>query len=121
VIGLVKAVRRRLRYLTGDPRRAGGATRRELESFLRDQGVAVPPSATLDDLRRAVDDEVGLDASRFVAAAGRARFGPPTESPAAARRARTELRTLLRRVRGELSLWARFRGFVSLRSLRGSQ
>ena len=33
--------------------------------------------------------------------------------------ARRELRGLLGRARTELSLWARFRGFVSLRSLRG--
>lgn len=120
-IGLTKWARRRLRYLTGDPRRAAGATRKELESFLRDQGVAIPTSATLDTLERVVADELGLDASPFAKAAGRARFGPPREAQPAARRARTELRTLLRGVRDELSLWARFRGFVSLRSLRGWQ
>ncbi len=120
-IGMAKWLRRRFRYLARDPRSVAGATRRELEAFLRDQGVTVHQSATLDDLRGAVAAEVGLDASSYVAAAARGRFGPPEDVAAAARRARTELRTLLGHVRDELSLWARFRGFVSLRSIRGWQ
>ena len=120
-IGFAKWLRRRFGYLTIDPRRAAAATRRELESFLRDQGVAVPQSATLDDLRRAVVDELGFDASAFVDAAGRARFGTPGDAPFAAKRARRELQALLGRVRGQLSVRARLRGFVSLRSLRGWQ
>jgi protein-glutamine gamma-glutamyltransferase len=117
-IGLVKWLVRRLRYLTIDPRRTAAAARRELESFLRDQGVAVPASATLDDLRRSVADELGVDASAFTEAASRGRFGAPRDAPRAARRARSEVRTLLRSARGRLSPWARVRGFVSLRSLR---
>jgi hypothetical protein len=120
-IGLAKWLRRRLGYLTSDPRRVGAATRNELEWFLRDQGVAVPRSATLDDLRLAVGEELGFDAGPYVAAAGRARFGAPADTRSAAKRARSELRSLLRAVRGELSVAARVRGFVSLRSLRGSQ
>ena len=38
-IGAAKAVRRRLRYLTHDPRRLAGAARRELAEFLADQGA----------------------------------------------------------------------------------
>ena len=120
-IGLLKSLRRRLGYLTADPRRVAAATRTELESFLRDQGVAVPRSATLDDLRAAVGDELGFDASAFVAAAGRARFGDPRDASHAATTARVELRALLHVVRAQLSLRARLRGFVSLRSLRGWQ
>ena len=118
-IGIGKAGIRRFRYLTRDPRRLAAASRRELESFLRDQGVPVPASATLEDLRRAVADELGLDGTAFVEAAGRGRFGEPREAARSARRARSEVRALLRRARRELSLWARVRGFVSLRSLRG--
>jgi hypothetical protein len=117
-VGLVKEIRRRGRYLTRDPRQTATASRRELESFLRDQGVAVPSFATLDDLRDAVRRELGLDGRRFVEAASSARFGPPQEAGVRARAARRELRTLLKRARFELSLWARLRGFVSLRSLR---
>ena len=120
-IGAVKWAAGRLRYLTTDPRRSAAASRRELEAFLRDQGVAVRSSATLADLRRAVAAELGLDCRAYVDAAGRGRFGAPPESARAARRARAELRTLLRKARAELGLWARLRGFVSLRSLRGWQ
>ena len=120
-VGLVKWLRRRLGYLTSDPRRVAAATRNELEWFLRDQGVAVPRSATLDDLRRAVGQELGYDAGPFVDAAGRARFGAPGDTSGAATRARKELQSLLTAARGELSVAARLRGFVSLRSLRGWQ
>ena len=120
-IGLVKWLRRRVGYLTTDPRRVAAATRNELEWFLRDQGVVVPRSATLEDLRRAVGEKLGFDAGPFVAQAGRARFGAPSDTRLAARRAREELQSLLRAVRGELSVVARARGFVSLRSLRGWQ
>jgi hypothetical protein len=118
LLGLGKATVRRLRYLSRDPRRLATASRRELEDFLRDQGADVPLSATLDTLQRAVHRELGLDARVFVAAAGRARFGPPGTGDPDASRARHEARRLIRAARRELSLWARFRGLVSLRSLR---
>ena len=117
-VGLGKAILQRTRYLTRDPRRAATASRRELESFLCDQGIEVPLSATLDDLRRLVRDELGIDGRPFAEAAARARFGPPADSRRGANAARRELRALLRRMRTQLSLWARLRGFVSLRSLR---
>jgi hypothetical protein len=118
-VGLGKAGIRRARYVTRDPRRSATASRRELEAFLRDQGVVIPPGSTLHSLQRAVHEELGLDGSAFAAAAAEARFGPPADARRGASRARRELRSLLKRARRELSLWARFRGFVSLRSLRG--
>jgi hypothetical protein len=118
-VGLGKACIRRARYLTRDPRRAATASRRELESFLRDQGVVIPPGATLQALQRAVYDEFGLDGRPFARAAARARFGRPAQMEPGASLARRELRSLLKRARRELSFWARLRGFVSLRSLRG--
>ena len=117
-VGLGKALLRRARYLTRDPRRAATASRRELEEYLCDQGIALPPSATLDDVRRAVYEELGVDARMYADAAARARFGRPGDVRQGAENARRELRALLRRARNELSLWARFRGFVSLRSFR---
>jgi transglutaminase-like putative cysteine protease len=118
VLGLGKAGFRRLRYLTRDPRASATASRRELEGFLRDQGIAVPSTATLEDLRRLVAEELGLDCGMYADAAAKARFGRPDDCSRASAAARTELRALLRRVRSELSVWARFRGLVSLRSLR---
>ena len=120
LVGIGKAGLRRSWYLAGDPRRTATASRRELEAFLRDQGVTISPGATLQGLQRAVRDELGLDARPYAAAAARARFGPPVDAESGARAARRELRALLRRARSELSVWARLRGFVSLRSIRGA-
>jgi hypothetical protein len=120
VVGGGKALVRRARYLTRDPRRLATASRRELEGFLRDQGIPVPASATLAELRHILGTELGLDGRSFAAAAAGARFGPPADSRRAAVAARGELRKLLRSIRFELSVWARFRGLVSVRSLHGA-
>jgi len=117
-IGLVKLVRRRLRYLARDPRRRAAAARRELADFLRDQRLDVPQSATLADLRRLLHDELGVDARAFSAAAGAARYGPPDGVDLAETRTRRELRLLLREVRRKLSLGERVRGWLAVRSLR---
>jgi hypothetical protein len=117
-IGVAKLVRRRVRYLTRDPRRLAGAARRELADFLADQGLSVPPSATPDDLRRLLREQLGADGGPFAAALADARFGPPEQSAAAASRARQELRALLRAIRRGLGRPARLRGLVALRSLR---
>jgi hypothetical protein len=118
VVGAGKAIVRRTRYLSRDPRRIASASRSELEGFLRDQGVDVPPNGGLTALQTAVHDELGLDARPLALAVARARFGPPTAVELGSRSARAEVRRLLRAARGELSLWARFRGLVSVRSLR---
>jgi hypothetical protein len=113
-------VRRRWRYLSRDPRRVATASRRELEGFLRDQGIAIPPGATLVDLERAIRRELGLDGRAFTLAVARARYGPPTSGASHAAKAKRELRALTRNARRDLSLWARLRGFASLRSVRGA-
>ncbi len=120
VLGLGKAIIRRARYLSRDPRRVATASRRELEGFLRDQGIDVPPTATLETLQRLVEQDLGLDGKPFASAARRARFGPPAARQSGAVAARREVRQLLRAAREQLSLWARFRGLVSLRSLRSA-
>lgn len=117
-VGTAKLVRRRLRYLTRDPRRLAAAARRELVDFLADQGVAVSPSATPVELHELVRAELGADGRRFAAAVSEARFGPPAGAAAAASRARRELRALLRLIRRDLGRPARLRGLVALRSLR---
>jgi hypothetical protein len=120
VVGIGKAVHRRVRYLSRDPRRVATASRRELEGFLRDQGVALPANLTLVTLQAAVHRELGLDGRPFAIAAARARYGPPATVAQGAASARRELRRLIRAARRDLSLWARFRGLVSLRSVRST-
>ena len=118
VIGGWKTLRRRARYLTRDPRRVATVSRQELEAFLRDQGVAVAAGATLEELRRVVGVELGLDMRAFTTAVARGRFGPPAEAgrdPFATPGAEGAAAA----IRFELSGWARFRGLVSSRSLYG--
>ena len=110
---LAKTAVRRLRFLTRDPRRLAGACRRELADFLADQGVQVPPSATLDELGTIVRQQYAVDASSFIDAATTARFGPRPD----AQRALVELRELERRIRAGMTRAERVRGVVSLRSL----
>ena len=97
VVGVGKAVRRRLRYLSRDPRRVATASRQELEGFLRDQGVVVGANTTLASLQRAVRLELGLECGAFATAVARARYGPPETVEQGARTARVELRRLLAR------------------------
>jgi transglutaminase-like putative cysteine protease len=118
VIASVKVVRRRLRYLGSDARRAAAACRLELADFVRDQRVDVAPAATLQELGQAVRRAFAVDTSGFVAAAGAARFGPEPSARAATRSAQRELRVVLRQIRARLSKGRRVRGLVSLRSLR---
>ena len=117
-LGGVKLARRKARYLTRDPRRLAGAARRELAEYLADQQLAVSASATPDELRELIQSELRLDGSDFTDALGEARFGRPGSSEAAAARARTELRSLLRLIRRTLSGPERVRGLVALRSFR---
>jgi hypothetical protein len=117
-IGAAKVARRRARYLTRDPRRIAAAARRELADYLADQRLAVSASATPEDLRELMRVELGLDGRSFTEAVAQARFGPPSTSVAAAARARSELRALLRVIRRSLGRPERLRGLVGLRSLR---
>jgi hypothetical protein len=117
-IGGSKLARRRLRYLTRDPRRLAAAARRELADYLVDQGLSVSPSATPAELHELVRHELGADARPFAATLARARFGPPQASAEAAMTVRSELRLLLRAIRHGLGRPARLRGLVALRSLR---
>jgi hypothetical protein len=116
---LAKLVRRRVRYLTRDPRRIAAACHRELLEFVLDQRLAVASSATFGELGRAVGSEFAVAADPFVGAAGAARFGAPDRAAEAAQRARAELRELFRVLRRRLRTAERVAGALSLRSLRG--
>jgi transglutaminase-like putative cysteine protease len=116
-IVLAKLVVRRRRYLTRDPRRIAAACRAELVDYVADQGVSIPRSSTFAELAETVAEELYVDADAFAAAASAARFAPPREARAAARRARRELRVVRSRLRRRLSVGERLRGLVSVRSL----
>jgi transglutaminase-like putative cysteine protease len=117
VIVLLKLGRRKLRYLTRDPRRIAVACARELTDFLHDQRVPPAQSSTFRELGNAVRDGLGVDASNFARAAAAARYGPPGDARQAAGSARNELRELKRRLRRSLGTYDRARGLLSVRSL----
>jgi hypothetical protein len=106
-----------IRGLRRDPRRTAAACREELASFLVDQRIEVPRSATLGELGELVGREFGVKSEPFVEAATAARFGPAGNAAAAARTARGELRALLDGARRSLTRGERLRGLFSLRSL----
>jgi transglutaminase-like putative cysteine protease len=114
---VAKTARRKLRYVTRDPRRIAAACAHELADFLADQRLPVRRGATYGDLRDAVSEHLAVDAQSFTDALDAARFGPPSGAGAAARRAKSELADLKRRLRRQVFLLDRARGAVSLRSL----
>ena len=113
----LKTIRRSLRFVGRDPREQAGACRRDLMAYWADQGVDVPPSATLAELGELVDRYFAVDAGPFVRAATLARFGRPAETAVAVARARRELRRVRRDMRHRINFTSRVRGAVSLRSL----
>jgi hypothetical protein len=116
LVAVAKALVRRARYVTRDPRNLAAACRRELADFLVDQHIDAARSATLHELGALVRHELAVEPDAFVAAATAARFGPPGGATRAARDARQELRILLRRMRVRLRTRDRIRGLLSLRS-----
>ena len=89
---------------------------RSSPTILLDQRIDAARSATLHELGALVRHELAVDPDAFVGAATAARFGPPDGAAPAARRARRELRALLRGVRVRLPARDRVRGLLSLRS-----
>ena len=115
-----KAVRRRTRYLSADPRQVAAACRRELSEIMLDQRIDVPGSATLPELGELLVSELEIGASVLVESAGGARFAPPAAAAEAAARVRAEARELRRVLRRRLSWFERLAGALSLRSLRSA-
>jgi transglutaminase-like putative cysteine protease len=116
-IVLAKTAVRVTRGIRRDPRRVAAACRQELISFLLDQRIEAPRSATMGELGDLVQHEFGVDPHAFVAAATAARFAPLGDATAAARKARAELRVLVDGARRSLTRRERLRGLFSLRSL----
>jgi hypothetical protein len=116
-IVLAKVGFRLTRSARRDPRGVASACRQELASFLVDQRIEAPRSATLGELGAIFRREFGVDPEAFVAAATAARFGRSEGAAAAALRAKRELRALLEIARRSLTWRERARGLLSLRSL----
>jgi transglutaminase-like putative cysteine protease len=116
-IVLTKLGFRMTRSTRRDPRGVAAACRQELTSFLLDQRIETPRSATLGELGDLFRREFGVRPEAFVAAATAARFGPDAGAAAAAVTARRELRALLEVARRSLTWRDRARGLLSLRSL----
>jgi transglutaminase-like putative cysteine protease len=116
-IVVAKAGLRLRRRGVRDPRRVAAACREELASFLADQRIDVPRSATLRELGELVRHEFGAEPGPFVAAATAARFAPEDAAAPSARAARRELRAFLDDARRGLTRWERIRGLFSVRSL----
>ena len=116
-IVLIKLGSRLTRSARRDPRSVASACRKELASFLVDQRIEAPRSATLGELGEIVKREFGVSAEPFVTAATAARFGPSEGGATAALTAKRELRALLELARRSLTWRERARGLLSLRSL----
>ena len=116
-IVLAKVGFRLTRGARRDPRGVASACRQELASFLVDQRIEAPRSATLGELGAIFRREFGVDPEAFVAAATAARFGPSEGTAVAALTAKRELRALLEIARRSLTWRERARGLLSLRSL----
>ena len=116
-IVLAKVGSRLRRSVRRDPRGVASACRQELASFLVDQRIEVPRSATIRELGEIVKHEFGVDSEEFVEAATAARFGPAETAGAAAVTAKRELRAVLELARRGLTWRERTRGLLSLRSL----
>jgi transglutaminase-like putative cysteine protease len=116
-IVLTKVGFRMIRNARRDPRAVASACRQELASFLVDQRIDAPRSATLGELGDIVKREFGVSPEEFVTAATAARFGPADNAAAASVTARGELRALLGLARRSLTWRERARGLLSLRSL----
>jgi transglutaminase-like putative cysteine protease len=116
-VALAKLGRRRVRYLTRDPRRVARAVRAELAEYLLDQGLPVPRSATPHELAELLDRELRIDATAFADALAAARYAPPARSAESSRAARRELRSIERLLRKRLTNAERAKGFLSVRSL----
>jgi hypothetical protein len=106
-------------YLRKGPHAIAGAVRRDLEAFVRDQGVPdAVVTLTPEEFSRMLRREFGVDAAGWARMQSRARYGPDdARAGEAARGARTEARTVKKGLRKSLGRTERARGAVRLRSL----
>ena len=82
---VLKAIRRSARFASRDPRALASACRRDVVGYLADQGVDVPPSATMPEIGGMLARFYSIDADPFVRDVTLARFGPPARAGEALR------------------------------------
>jgi hypothetical protein len=116
VLGAVKLVLVRWRYMRRGPRSTAAAAFHELATFAGDQGVTVSSNLTFEDLAQRLGDTYGVDAGPFAACASAARYAPPREAERAGRRIRRQVRLLKRDIRRQLTARDRFTGAFRLRT-----
>jgi transglutaminase-like putative cysteine protease len=112
-----KAVAARWRYLRPGPRARAAAAYHDLATFVGDQGMAVMPGYTFEDLAGQVEHTFGVPTTGFARAANRARYAPIGRARAAEAEMRRELRGVKRGVRQRLTRSERAAGAVRLRSV----
>jgi hypothetical protein len=115
----VKKVRGVIPYLRRDPHDIAGAVRRDLEAYVRDQGVpAAVVTLTPDEFARMLHREFGVNATAWAGVQARARYGPrDTRAADAARQARRLARRVKKELRKSLGVTERARGAIQVRSL----
>ena len=106
----------RWRYLRRGPRAQAAAAYHELATFVGDQGVPPASSRTFEELAKEVDHIYGVDARAFAQAASRARYGPEPGAEPAEQTMRSELRSIKKGVRRQLTVRERLLGAVRLRA-----
>ena len=116
-VAAFKVAAARWRYLRRGPRARATAAYHDLATFVGDQGVAVRPGFTFEDLAGQVEHTFGVPATGFARAASRARYAPLGRARAAEAEMRRELRGVKRGVRQRLSRGERAAGAVRLRSV----
>ena len=116
---LVKKARGLVPYLRRDPHDIAGAVRRDLEAYVRDQGVpAAVVTLTPDEFARMLHREFGVNAVAWAGMQARARYGPRDgRAYDAAHRSRKEARKVKHDLRKSHGFTERARGAVQVRSL----
>jgi hypothetical protein len=112
----LKVISVRWRYLRRGPRAQAAAAYHDLATYVADQGLAVGPAQTFEELADRVQDSFGVEATAFARAATTARYAPPRRARSAEIEMRRELRGVKRALRSRLSARERITGTVRLRS-----